>query len=646
MNKDSHHGPTDEEMDAIRREAIDFAGIGLYRYSFAGDVWFMDRGAMRILDLEGLYPDPDAVVGKDIGELLKYTGKKGLLRSRIREHGHARGLEYSFQTLTGKNRWALHDSYLAIDSVTGEESIQVIIQDITERKRAEILLATERERLAVTLRSIGDAVMTTDIDGRITMMNVVSEELTGWSNIEAVGRPLTEIFRIINTKNREICPNPVEKVLATGAIVGLANHTALIAKDGTERTIADSAAPIRDLNSQVIGVVLVFRDETEKHKIATELQRVEKLESVGVLAGGIAHDFNNLLTAILGNVSLAQTQTPAEHGAAPYLSQAEQAAVRARDLTQQLLTFATGGEPIRRSTSVDAIAREATGFALSGSAVRSVFVCPEDLWPVEADPSQITQVFHNLVINAVHAMPEGGTLEISFENLSYPVAAPIPLAAGCYVVVSVRDEGVGIDDDKLARVFDPYFTTKESGSGLGLTVAYSIITQHGGYISADSTPGQGTTFRVYLPASIDEEEDRGRVRRSPISGTGRILVMDDEAAVRAVVGKMLDHLGYKAEFAVNGKDAVVRYRQALERGSPFDLAILDLTIPGGLGGVGTVNQLLALDPGLKAIAISGYSTDPVMARHRDHGFAAALPKPFKLYDFSRTLDSVLGSGEE
>ena len=641
MSKDGHRAPTEEEMDAIRREATDFAGIGLYRYGFDGTVWLMDKGAMRILDLEELYPDPKAVIGMDIGELLTYTGERGYLRARIREHGRARGLEYPFRTLTGKNRWAVHDSYLKIDQDTGEESIQVIIQDITERKRAAILLATERERLAVTLRSIGDAVITSDIDGRITLMNIVSEKLTGWSSLEAHGRPLTDVFQIVNQRTREVCDNPVNAVLESGTIVGLANHTVLISKDGTERAIADSAAPIRDQSGEVIGVVLVFRDETEKQRLEAELQRVAKLESVGVLAGGIAHDFNNLLTAILGNIGLAQLTSASDDEISPFLYQAEQAGLRAKDLTQQLLTFASGGEPIRRSANVDAIAKEAAGFALSGSAVRCEWVCPDDLWSVDADPGQIAQVFHNLVINAVQAMPEGGRLEIAFENLGCPVAAPIPLAAGCFVGISVRDEGVGIDPDQLARIFDPYFTTKQTGSGLGLTVAHSIISQHGGHLTAESVPGSGTTFRIYLPISQMEVDDETGEHLPAALGTGRILVMDDESAVRGVMGQMLMSLGYDVDYAVDGIEALAKYQQAMKENRRFDLAILDLTIPGGAGGAGAVQELRALDPDLIAIAVSGYSTDPVMARYREYGFAGAVPKPFNMHDLSQAVARAL-----
>ena len=630
-------GPGKTEIDRIRREAITFAGIGLYRYLFDGTILFMDSGAMRILGLEGHFGDPADVAGHQIGDLIVYSEPRGQLRKTIREQEHVRGLEYPFQTLDGEERWAEHDSYLVREEETGEEAIQVIIKDITDRKRAELALGAERERLLVTLRSIGDGVISTDIEGRITLMNRVSEELTGWPAAEARGRPLDEVFRIINERTRTPCESPVSKVLRTGRVVGLANHTALIARDGTERLIADSGAPIRDPRSVVIGVVLVFRDVTEQTRAEEELQRIDKLDSIGILAGGIAHDFNNLLASILGNVGLARMYLDPHTRSQSLLEKAERATLRAKDLTQQLLTFARGGAPLRQATSIRGIVKESAAFALSGSNVLCTYDIPADLEPADVDPGQISQVIHNLVLNAVQAMPDGGRVEISCRNRRLHEEDGLPVAPGPYLHLSIRDDGPGIPAEMSARVFDPYFTTKDHGCGLGLAVTHSIVAKHDGHIRLRSQPGRGTTAEVFLPAArsagIPDEEITGTIS----GGTGRILVMDDEPEVLEVATQMLRHLGYEVVTVPDGAAALAASAEARQEGRPFDVAILDLTVPGGMGGAKTLRKLLLEDPAARAIASSGYSSDPIMGNFRAFGFRGALPKPYSLVDLSRAL---------
>ncbi len=636
----------DAEMDAIRREATEFSGIGLYRYRFDGTVLFIDQGALRILGLEGRVDSPAEVVGRSISDLIIYEGPRGLLRSAIREDGHVRGMEYPFRTLDGEQRWAEHDSFLVRDRHLDEEVIQVIIKDISARKQAEHQIAEERERLAVTLRSIGDGVIATDTQGRVTLLNRVAETLTGWTVQEAMGAPVREVFNIINERTRKPCENPVEKVLQTGGVVGLANHTALIAKDGTERIIADSGAPIRDLRSVVVGVVLVFRDITEQQRLEEEVQRIEKLESVGVLAGGIAHDFNNLLSAILGNISLGKLYSGQNHPAFRLLEQAEKATLRAKDLTQQLLTFARGGDPVRTTANLDGIIRESVGFALSGSNVGLVCEFPDDLWPAEVDSGQIAQVFQNLAINADQAMPSGGLITVRAANVLLTAPQSLPLPPGRYVRIDFVDQGEGIPGESLARIFDPYYTTKKKGSGLGLTICHSIISHHEGHISVRSRPGKGTTFTILLPASEHEPETEEISMTQLPTGGGRVLVMDDEHTVLEVAEQMLRHFGFAVTQVNNGDEAVSAYRAALDEGRPYDLVILDLTIPGGKGGAQTVRLLQQLDPEVRAVASSGYSSDPVMASASRHGFVAALPKPYSIQEFTQLLARIFSNGSE
>jgi len=521
--------------------------------------------------------------------------------------------------------------------------VTALRQDLDRRRRAEQALAAEKERLAVTLRSIGDGVITTDTRGRVVLLNKVAEQLTGWRQEEAAGLPLTTVFNIINEKSREKCENPVTKVLESGQIIGLANHTALIARDGTERAIADSGAPIRDADSEVIGVVLVFRDVTEQKHLEREMLKIRKLESVGVLAGGIAHDFNNILAAILGNLELVLLDTGAEDARQPLLVEARQASLRARGLTGQLLTFAKGGNPVKTLASIDEVVRESCTFALRGSNVRCAFAIAEDLWPVEIDAGQIGQVIHNLVINADQAMPSGGVIEVSCENEVLGHDHILPLAAGPYVKIAVRDRGEGIPPHLLELIFDPYFTTKQEGSGLGLAITHSIVSKHGGYIAVESVRERGTTFTVYLQAI--REGQPGRQEAEPVVAGPRqplrVLVMDDEAVVRQVASHMLAHLGHETLLAATGEEAIETYRTALRSEAPVQVTILDLTIAGGMGGRETVQHILELHPEARVIVSSGYSNDPVMADYAQFGFRAAMVKPYRINELAAALDQAL-----
>jgi PAS domain S-box-containing protein len=524
-----------------------------------------------------------------------------------------------------------------------KEGISVYFRVTTERKRQEQALAMEKERLAVTLRSIGDGMIAADAQGRVALMNAVAETLTGWTQAEALGRPLAEVFQLIDDRLRTPRPNPAEEVLQTGRVAQLPSHTLLIARDGTECAIADSGAPIQNAQGQFFGVVLVFRDETERLKMQDELLRAQKLESIGLLAGGIAHDFNNILTAIMGNIALAKLSLETDHAATELLTRSETASLRARNLTQQLLTFARGGAPIKKSASVAELLRETCSFALRGSRNRCDYQIAADLWPAEIDAGQISQVIHNLVINSDQAMPNGGVVHVRAENVTVTSELGLPVRPGRYVCISIRDQGVGIAPENLARIFDPYFSTKSHGRGLGLATSYSIVKNHAGLIYADSILGQGATFYVYLPASDHTPAEASRRPTAQKAAPASILVMDDEEALRQVVAELLERAGHHVVGVADGQAALDAYRRGREAGRPFDLVIMDMTIPGGMGGVEAIGKLLAYDPRAKALVSSGYANDPVLADFRQYGFRGLVAKPFQADDLYDAINHLLAS---
>ncbi len=475
----------------------------------------------------------------------------------------------------------------------------------------------------------------------------MAEQLTGWPQAEAVGKPLAKLFSVIHENTREPFPNPVETVMRTGADSGLEIPALLIARDGKERAIAHTAAPIRNRQGGIIGVVVVFRDITERQKSEAELLKESKLESVGLLAGGIAHDFNNILQGILGNLSLARMNAHSTEKMLERLTGVEKSAMRARDLTQQLVMFARGGAPIRRQVQLASVVKDATLFALTGSNVHCEFSLLADLCPVEVDEGQFRQVINNIVINATQAMPDGGKIEVRAENVEFTGGFLPPLKAGKFVKISIRDHGAGIRPEHLPRIFDPYFTTRTGARGLGLASAHSVIRKHDGQITVDTQLGRGSTFQIYLPASL-------KAVQSPVSdteqkrffGQGRVLVMDDEADILALAGEMLKSMGYEVEVANDGAQAIERYLSAKQAGGPFAAVIMDLTVPEGMGGKECVRRLKELDPHIKAIVSSGYSYDPVMANFREFGFSGVIPKPYVIEELGRVLKEVIGKKDK
>jgi PAS domain S-box-containing protein len=415
------------------------------------------------------------------------------------------------------------------------------------------------------------------------------------------------------------------------------------ARDQLERSRDELAERVAERTAELQSANERLREEIEqRQRVEEELLRARYLESLGVLAGGIAHDFNNFLTIVLGNVALAQARAGKDQEMAAILDQTERACERAAALTRQLLAFAKGGSPVRRTAAIGPILRDAVELARAGSSARFEVSVAPDLWAAEIDAAQIGQSLHNLLLNARQATPAGGTVQVEADNIILAGDRP-PLAAGNYVRIGVRDFGCGIPPESLSRIFDPYYTTKLNGSGLGLTTAYAIAMRHGGTISAQSEPGHGSLFCLFLPASSQKPPEEPAQRTEVPHGSGHILVMDDEEPIRKLLVHMLSHLGYRVEAAAEGGEAIQLYEKARAAGDRFAAVLVDLTVPGGLGGKETVKRLRDIDPEVRVIVSSGYSDDPVMSEFRGHGFDDVVPKPWTPAQLSEVFQRVLGN---
>jgi PAS domain S-box-containing protein len=527
-----------------------------------------------------------------------------------------------------------------------EARIQELGNEISTRKQAEKNLAAESERLRVTVQSMDDAVLAVDTEGRLVLMNKVAEYLTGKQMGEAVGRPVDEILILKNMEENGERVDPLTWLQDDNQDRQSFMDLQLSAPGGEDRIVSVSGSRIIDNRKKILGAVLIIRDVTGQRKMEEEIARGQKLESVGVLAGGIAHDFNNLLTAILGNLSLARIVSSPDEAHYKNIEDAEKASLRARELTRQLLTFSRGGSPVKGSVNLKELVRESAEFVVRGSNVRLRFTAEKKLWPVHVDRGQIGQVVDNLVINSMQAMPDGGFIEIRIANDLAGENETYSLTGHRYVRIDVQDYGTGISKEQQARIFDPYFTTKDVGNGLGLAICYSIVKKHGGHIIVTSESGRGSVFSVYLPAVEPDREEEKQVdgnRELLQAGTNkRILIMDDEEMVCIVVCSFLEYLGYEVDTASDGAAALDLYRQALDQGRRFDAVILDLTVPGGMGGKKTVGRLLEIDPSALVLVSSGYSSHKIMTNYTQYGFAGVVVKPFRINELNRVLKEVLG----
>ncbi|KPA10374.1 multi-sensor hybrid histidine kinase [Candidatus Magnetomorum sp. HK-1] len=381
--------------------------------------------------------------------------------------------------------------------------------------------------------------------------------------------------------------------------------------------------------------------ENEKRNLENQLHQKQKIDAIGSLAGGLAHDFNNILAVIMGNIDYALLRWEIEKDLHDILLNVLKGANKAKKITQQLLTFAKGGAPIKKLMAIEPLIEETAEFVLRGSNTKCVFQFSKDLMQINGDEGQLNQVLSNLIINADQAMPEGGEVLFHARNIKINSMTSLPLEPGNYVCIQVKDQGIGIDRRHLLKIFDPYFTTKNKGSGLGLSTVYSIVQKHGGHISVESELGKGTSFYIYLPASTKKVSLAKQTEELVLKGEGKILVMDDEESILDMQERLLGWMGYDTVFATDGHQAIELYKEAYQSKEPFDLVILDLTIPGGMGGAKVIKELIKIDPQVKAIVSSGYSNNPVMANYKDYGFSGVLPKGFAMKDISKVIKETL-----
>ncbi|NOY12389.1 MAG: PAS domain S-box protein [Deltaproteobacteria bacterium] len=508
------------------------------------------------------------------------------------------------------------------------------------RRQAEEALQQNEAKFRRLIESSSDWIWEVNKDGVFTYASPQIETILGYKPEEVIGRTP---FELMPEDEAEQTTKIFTELIETGRPIVMLENVCLH-KDGRLILLETSGVPVFDAAGEVSGYSGIDRDITERKKVEESLQKMEKLESIGTLAGGIAHDFNNILMGLFGNISMAKRDLPDDHPVLKRLAEAENSMNRATRLTKQLLTFAKGGAPVRENVCIAQLAEEVVRFDLSGSNVKLVFNQADDLWSAEVDKGQIQQVFSNLSINANQAMPDGGHLYLTLENLDNSAGSVPSLKKGKYIKVSVRDEGTGIAEKHFERIFDPYFSTKQSGSGLGLATVHSIIHKHGGDISVASESGKGTVFTFYLPAAEAPQQSpvEQPASHTPAEGQkGRILVMDDEVMVCDLAVQMLETSGFAVATAADGQRAIDMYKQSMEDGETFAAVIMDLTIPGGIGGKEAIKEIIAIDPEARVIVSSGYADDPVMANYSAYGFQGIIAKPYTLDNLQDVLGRIL-----
>lgn len=562
------------------------------------------------------------------------------IQTKIRQVLHEGRAEFEVQHRTREGEIRDVQVITQVLVLSGQTVFHTIWRDITGRKKTEEALRQSREFIRTILDTVDEAFIVIDADYRIIMANSAYGRQAGMPIEDIIGRHCFEISH----HSSKPCYEQGEECAVHHSFEKGEPYTCVHRhsdKDGNVLYVETKSYPLKDASGRVVSAIEVINNVTDRHLLEEQILRTQKLEAVGLLAGGIAHDFNNLLQGVFGNISMVKMNSDKDSAGYQMLEEAERALNLARNLTRQLLTFSKGGEPVKKVISLPSIIQDSVKFSLSGSNVSYTFSVDENLWSVEADEGQISQVINNIVLNASDAMPDGGTVKILVKNVLIDGKRILPLKHGRYVMIAIEDSGIGIPRHYLSKIFDPYFTTKQKGSGLGLATSYSIIKKHGGIVNVTSELGAGSTFFIYLPASEKKLPSEKPEKKDLVAGRGRILVMDDEEIIRIVTGQMLKTLGYEVVFAENGEQAVEKYSDAMKSHKPFEAVILDLTIRGGMGGHETIKKLAEIDPDVNAILSSGYTEDPIVSNYMAEGFKAGLSKPYEIEELSNMLDRIL-----
>jgi len=602
-----------------------------------GNLIMMNRAGLSMIQADSL----EQVKGQCVCPLISSEYRDafmGLVKKIFQ--GESGTLAFEIVGIRGRHLWLETHAVPLRNEKNEIVSLLGVTRDITESRQAEKALRESERRFRETLENANLIAVQLDEEGTITFANRYLAELTGYELPDIIGSSWFDMFIPQEAQDRI---RDVHAACIWQQQVVQQHENEILTRSGERRLIAWTNSHMLGASGAVIGVTSLGLDITEHRRLEEQLRQTQKLESIGTLAGGIAHDFNNLLQGIFGYLSMARISIDDRDKALSMLEQAEKALHLSVNLTSQLLTFSKGGKPMMKLIKTPQLIDNAVKFALSGSKSHCRLKLPEGLWPVMADEGQLSQVIQNITLNADQAMPLGGAIEISADNREVPgEGMPGVLGKGRYVVISIRDNGVGIPQEYLPKIFDPYFTTKEKGSGLGLATSYSIIRNHGGLIEVSSEAGKGSVFTIYIPSDGTLPEDRPEPVQTDTQKRAKILVMDDEAMVRTVVGALIRALGHDVELAEHGDAAVALYRDAKQAGKPFDLVILDLTIRGGMGGLETLQRLKETDPAVKAIVSSGYSADAVLGDYLQQGFSAALNKPYTIEGLKKALAEALG----
>jgi two-component system cell cycle sensor histidine kinase/response regulator CckA len=606
---------------------IGIAILKEWRFVFANRA-FLDIGGQTMEELSALTPD-------EIQSLI-HAEDREMAKSRYAERSSGTPVipRYEIRTLHKDGRIVCLEVYSQRIDHEGSPAVLIVTIDATERRRADEALRESQAMYSALLEQAGDAVFILQ-DRRFVYVNPATERIFGFPAAALLA--LEDLSPLLPQRLRSEVGERHARRLRGEKVPDL--YEAEI----TNRSGAVVPVEIRVSTITYKGrpaVLAIVRDISERRRLEDERNRIQRLESLGHLAGGIAHDFNNILTAILGNIHLAGRSLDRPDEAARILEEASRAASMARDVASQLLTFSKGGAPVKKHLHLDSLLRRAAEMAVAGSGIRCSCVLDDDVRDIEADPGQLTQVIGNVVLNAVQSAPRDGEIRIRAQNADVGPGEP-GLEPGPHVRIVIEDRGCGIARDVLPKIFDPYFSTKTDGFGLGLTTVHSIVKRHGGSIDVASTPGEGTTVTVTLPAMEGRARGKEAGPAALEPGKARILFMDDEGIVRGTVVKLLARLGYVVAETSDGREAVELFRREHEAGRPFDAVILDLVVPGGVGGREAIGEIRRIDPSVRAVVSSGYSDDPVLACCRDFGFDDAIAKPFGVEELALTLSRLL-----